>query len=227
VSATIPRIGRAKLSQEVAEAIRWMIIDGSLPDGHRLTEESISEETGVSRGTVREAITQLASEGLVEAASYRGAVVSGISLEELAEVFIPVRWTLERFAIARALEKLGPAQLDHLSRIVDDMGTTAQSEDPTAIRRMVELDVDFHRTIIDAADSRQAQQLWQAIQPRVRLGFYRLGASQPHPSLIADEHGRLLELLRKGELGPVLVELEEHVVTSPLALLGLGESEPA
>lgn len=227
MTPSLPRIPRDKLSQEVAEAIRWMIIEGDLTHGQRLIEETISEETGVSRGTVREAIMQLAGEGLVTVESYRGAMVSGMSLDEFAEVFIPVRWTLERYAIVRALERMGKKEFAHLGSIVQEMDATARGNDVGGIRRMVELDVEFHRTIIDSADSRQAQQLWQAIQPRVQLGFYRLSNSQPHPSLIAEEHARLLELLRQGEMLAVLDELEEHVVRSPRALLGLHDERVA
>ena len=87
----------------MVEILRSAIIMGSYEPGERLIEATLSTELGTSRGPVREALRQLENEGLVMSFPYRGAVVLGVSDEEVQEVLIPIRLTLERYSfIARA-----------------------------------------------------------------------------------------------------------------------------
>ena len=89
--------------QQVVEILRSAIIAGRYEPGERLIEATLSSELGTSRGPVREALRQLENEGLVMSFPYRGAVVLGVSDEEVQEVLIPIRLTLERYSfVARA-----------------------------------------------------------------------------------------------------------------------------
>ena len=89
--------------QHVIELLRTAIISGRFEPGDRLIESALSTEFGTSRGPVREALRQLENEGLVMSFPYRGAVVLGVSDEEVQEVLIPIRLTLERYSFVRAL----------------------------------------------------------------------------------------------------------------------------
>ena len=89
--------------QQVVEALRNEIIAGHFEPGERLIEATLSQELGTSRGPVREALRQLENEGLVMSVPYKGAVVLGVSDEEVQEVLIPIRLVLERYSFARAV----------------------------------------------------------------------------------------------------------------------------
>ena len=78
-------------------ALREEIKLGKLVDGGRLIEDQIARRLETSRGPVREALRELEHEGLVVSYPYRGAVVLGVSDEEVQHVLIPIRLTLERF----------------------------------------------------------------------------------------------------------------------------------
>ena len=88
-----PAAGRSRRDQ-VVEVLRNAIISGAYEPGERLVEATLSQELGTSRGPVREALRQLEHEGLVTSFPYRGAVVLGVSDEEVQEVLIPIRLTL-------------------------------------------------------------------------------------------------------------------------------------
>jgi DNA-binding GntR family transcriptional regulator len=92
--------------QQVVEILRNAIIMGTYEPGERLIEASLSTELGTSRGPVREALRQLENEGLVMSFPYRGAVVLGVSDEEVQEVLIPIRLTLERYSFSHALDRM-------------------------------------------------------------------------------------------------------------------------
>ena len=101
----LPRLNRdqSTMSSSITEALRYRIIEGSLPPGTRISEEWVSREMGVSRGPVREALRELENEGLIIVQAYRGAIVSEISTDDLRDILIPVRLVLETNACLRAI----------------------------------------------------------------------------------------------------------------------------
>src|SRR5215217_1329322 len=80
-------IQRQTIASMTVEALRERILRGDYPDGEPLRQDALAEELGVSRIPVREALRQLEAEGLVTFNPHRGAVVSSLSLEEIAELF--------------------------------------------------------------------------------------------------------------------------------------------
>ena len=132
---------RSPRREQVVEALRESIMCGRLDDGERLIEDRIAQELKTSRGPVREALRQLEHEGLVVSYPYRGAVVLGVSDEEVQEVLIPIRLTLERFSFAKALERMGDDEFAELAKQIWFMGEAARAND---LLRCVEADVRFH-----------------------------------------------------------------------------------
>ena len=87
-------VDRASLSKVVSDQIRGQILDGRLKPGERLVEDRLSLELGVSRVPVREALLGLSMEGLVRLEPRRGATVTAITPELVAEL-VEVRTLLE------------------------------------------------------------------------------------------------------------------------------------
>jgi DNA-binding GntR family transcriptional regulator len=75
------------LSSAIVEQLRQAILDGTHPAGLQLRQDFLADLYGVSRIPVREALFQLEAEGLVRIIPHKGAVVSGLSLEEINDVF--------------------------------------------------------------------------------------------------------------------------------------------
>ncbi|MEL6208434.1 MAG: GntR family transcriptional regulator, partial [Pseudomonadota bacterium] len=88
-------IERRTLGRSVVDRLREMIVEGDLAPGEKLNERLLCEGFGVSRTPLREAISLLATEGLVTLTPHRGASVTAVTLAELEEVF-PVMQALER-----------------------------------------------------------------------------------------------------------------------------------
>src|SRR6266446_5488267 len=94
------------LWQRVYDHLREEILSGRLQPGAELAEVALSEQLGVSRGPLREAIGRLASEGLVTVRPRRGAVVRSLSKQEFVELY-QVREALEMLAVRLAVPRLG------------------------------------------------------------------------------------------------------------------------
>lgn len=96
---------RKTISSQIADVIRSNILSGKYKAGDQLRQEPIASEMGVSRIPVREALHQLHSEGFVTLVSQKGAVVTGIALEEILELY-EFRARVETWLIALAIPNM-------------------------------------------------------------------------------------------------------------------------
>jgi DNA-binding GntR family transcriptional regulator len=193
--------------QQVVEILRSAIIMGSYEPGERLIEATLSTELGTSRGPVREALRQLENEGLVMSFPYRGAVVLGVSDEEVQEVLIPIRLTLERFSFTKASARMTEDDFGELAKEVWLLGEAARAND---LVRSVEADLRFHEIVLERSGQPHTTQVWRTIAPRIRAYFFRYGRSADL-ARIAVEHGGLLTALQSRDPKIVLGALERHI----------------
>lgn len=177
------------LRHRVAETLREAIVCGQMVPGHRLLEEEVSEQMQISRGTVREAFRQLEQEGLIVSFPYRGTVVVGVSEEEVREVLVPIRITLEGYVFSHALDRFAETDFLELERIVGEMKLAAETGD---VKKIVEADMRFHEIILKKSQQTHSLQIWNLIAPRIKtylFGFYRAHPEQAKLSEIEEQHG--------------------------------------
>lgn len=100
----------ASASTLIFDALRRAIIEGALVEGEPLRQDDIARRFNTSRIPVREALTRLEELGLVRTQRYKGAVVSGLSVEEAVEIF-DFRALIEPELIRRAVPRMTAASL--------------------------------------------------------------------------------------------------------------------
>ncbi len=193
--------------QQIVEILRNAIITGTYEPGERLIEASLSTELGTSRGPVREALRHLENEGLVMSFPYRGAVVLGVSDEEVQEVLIPIRLTLERYSFSHALDRLTAEDVAELGKQVWLMEQAAAVGD---LAQNVEADLRFHEIVISASGQTHTVQIWRTIWPRIRAYFFRYGRGQDLGRMV-DEHRDLLAAVQAHDRDLMLEQLERHI----------------
>jgi DNA-binding GntR family transcriptional regulator len=200
--------------QQVTETLRMAIIAGRFAPGERLIESVLSTELGTSRGPVREALRQLENEGLVMSFPYRGAVVLGVSDDEVHEVLIPIRLTLERSSFARALEKMTDNDFAELGKQIWLMEQAGKANN---LLKLVEADLAFHEIVILASGQLHTLQIWRTIEPRIRAYFYRYERFRSFEETV-EEHRTLLAALQTRDPAIALEQLELHIdVPAPAA----------
>ena len=135
------RRGRATpLRSQAVEVLRNDILAGRLGPGSLLNERDLADRLGVSKTPVREALTLLDHEGLVQTLPRKGYFVSPITLQDVHD-FFGLRLILESAAAEMAAAKLTDEQLEHLSALVPD-------EDPAAdVTAQLDRNVQFHHSI--------------------------------------------------------------------------------
>src|SRR3954453_3643034 len=156
------------LWQRVYDHLRAEILSGRLEPGAELAEVALSEQLGVSRGPLREAIGRLASEGLVTVRPRRGAVVRSLSKEEFLELY-EVREALEMMAVRLAVPRLRKEDFEELQRLNETM---AQHAERDAVPQFFEANVAFHARLLEASGNGKLQELYRQLLGQ--LGRYRL-----------------------------------------------------
>src|SRR6266704_464762 len=135
------------LWQRVYEHLREEILSEHLEPGAELLEVPLSEELGVSRGPIREAIGRLAAEGLVTVRPRRGAVVRSLSKDEFLELY-QVREALEMMAVRLAVPRLTADDLSALEGLIAAMDKHAKRDE---IAEFFEANVAFHARLFEAS----------------------------------------------------------------------------
>jgi DNA-binding GntR family transcriptional regulator len=198
-------------SERTLGEVRELILAGDFAAGARLGEAELAERLGVSRTPVREALSRLAAEGLVEIAPNRGARVVTWTVAELEGVF-DLRAVLEPQLTAHAVPNAAPAdvdELDALARRMHEVGTPGPGQDLDAL---VPLNRAFHdRLVALAAHPTLATALAAAIHPPiVRRNFLTYDEASLRRSLA--HHSEIVAALRAGD-----PEWARAVMTSHIA----------
>jgi len=185
---------------------------GTFRAGDRLIPEDIATDIGTSRMPVRDAFRRLASEGLLLIRPNRGAVVRGLNVKEMEEVF-NMRSVLEGLAARVASRSISEAQISELERLLDlmEQGESDVSEWITAHR-------NFHEYLCRMSASprliAQIEALHAVVEPHMRLWLEF--AHKPMTS--REDHMTVVHALRAGD--PQLIEaaVREHIEATIPAL---------
>jgi len=203
----VGQIKKSTLINEIADLMRESIVSGSIPPGTRLTEQEFARQLTVSRGSLREALRILESEGLVVDIPRRGFYVIDLSLRDIEEVY-SLRLLLELEAIKRALYRIQPEHQEQLESIVNGMTDAARQGD---LFRVVNLDVEFHRKLWIFADHKLLQQTLEGFI--LKISMYLSVQTHLYSDLNAGiaDHRLLLAAIRDRDEDQAISILTRHI----------------
>lgn len=193
------------LREATVEHLRNEIVTGALRAGEVLKDAELAAQLGLSPTPVREALVQLASEGLVEIQPNKLKRVAPLSLATTRELYA-VQRVLWQTGYAWGAPKVGAAALDALGGALAEMAEAIERGDP---RAALLAHTDFHSIVVAAAGNRELGRLIADRYPLLeRLILLRL----PHflsPELLGIDRG-IFEALARGDLERALA-LAEHI----------------
>jgi DNA-binding GntR family transcriptional regulator len=196
------------LSKSVVDALRDLIATGQLEQGEHLKENEIATALGVSRGPVREALTQLANEGYIELRRHRGAFVTTLTRRDIDEVYT-LRLALERLAMRRAATRMTADQLAGLDRVLETMKKVPRN---FTVHQAVELDLVFHDLVFQAADHGRLLRSWQFVRSQVSFFLYARNSAHPDFRQVGyDEHKEIRDVLAAGDPEAAAAAIVDHV----------------
>jgi DNA-binding GntR family transcriptional regulator len=196
---------RRTAHQSVRDTLRRAILSGTLSGGTRLVQADIAAQLKVSTTPVREALRDLAAEGLILFDPHRGAIVHELDLSELVEVY-EIRKALESLAVRKATQRINDEQLAAAAALQDTMDG---EHDPGA---WVELNWQFHSLLERAANS---PRLWSMVKTVQDAAAIYVGHSlKVEPQRMAAgnrEHWAMLEAMRRRDSDKAVVLLVQHL----------------
>ncbi len=195
VHALPPRAASPSLYHAVSQ-LREAIIAGRLVPGDRLVELELADQLGLSRGPVREAIQQLAREGLVTVRPNRGAVVSPVNAEDVLEVYA-LRAMLGTLAL-RNLLGTNRATPEFLARLESISARAQASRGEQA--GLVRADLEFQAAIADSCGLRRVARRFEELTSEISLFINALDIRYQDVGTILAEHTLLIDALRARDL---------------------------
>lgn len=195
------------LSSAIVDQLRQAILDGSHPAGSQLRQDALAQAYAVSRIPVREALFQLEAEGFVKIVPHKGAIVSGLSLDEINDVF-ELRKLLEPRLLASSIPAMTAVDFEAVAGMEAAFEHAMSAGD---ISRWGLLNADFHLALYARATQPRTLSivagLLQTSDRYTRLQLQR-GSSIERAQA---EHNELIRLCREGRMKDAGRLLVDHI----------------
>ena len=185
----------ASLEEQVTSTLEAEILTGKLAAGTALTEQSLSVRLGVSRTPIRAALHTLAEEGLINLVPNRGAVVVGVTREDLIDIY-KIRMRLEGLASALAAERISKEDLATLRESVELAEFYISKNDTEHLK---ELDTQFHAIIYRASGNRMLNKTLSELHRNI-ISYRKMSLSVPgRLERSVGEHREILKAIEAGD----------------------------
>ncbi len=185
------------LEQRVFDELEEQILSGKLSAGSRLVEQDISKRIGVSRTPVRGALQRLADEGLVDMNANRGAIVIGVSEEDLEDIYL-IRMRLEGLASRMAAARISDENKQELQGSVELAEFYLEKNDAEHLK---ELDTAFHSIIYKASGNRLLCKILSELHRNIKAYRKRSLSNPERVRRSVAEHREILEAILSGNAG--------------------------
>jgi GntR family transcriptional regulator, trigonelline degradation regulator len=186
----------APIREQVLDQLRDAIVRQRLAPGQRLIERELTEQTGVSRTTIREVLRELAAEGLVVSVPNKGTVVASVSLGRAAELY-EVRAVLESMAVRQFAAKATPADLAALRRALNGIEAELGGASPGS--GMLAAKKAFYDALFAGARNQTIAEIVEGLQTRVSFLRATSMAQPGRPEETLAEVREIVEALEAGD----------------------------
>lgn len=208
---SLSQFDHSGLNDKVYDRVRAALLSGELAPGQKLSLNSLSEQLGVSRSPVHQALTRLATEGLVDVRSRRGYFVTPITAKEVTEGY-DVRLALELMAAERAVGTLERPELDRLRTAFEAAQETMSPDRPWDLRAYIHANQRFHRLHLDLAGNEALSTIYGGLA--VSLLMERVMADLEFADLsteIGHQHAAIFTAFADADLAAAQAALRDHV----------------
>jgi DNA-binding GntR family transcriptional regulator len=206
---------RISLADSIADLIAKAIATRHIEPGARIVETALADRLGVSRVPIREALKVLHAQGILTGGGHRGYHVASFG-PEVTQQILEVRLTLESFLLRDAIEnwRAGVEDFHLLDEVIEDMKRAARADDISA---SLLADLNFHRTIREAARNSIVGTLWDTIARHVMIVFNFERYRDKDLNAIAVQHQQFRDFIQaeieKPSSGEKLYQaLEDHIL---------------
>jgi len=203
------------------QEIRRAVVRGWLKPGEKLTEVKLSQMLSVSRPTIREALNQLAQEGLLVQEPYRGLRVATVDAEQILHI-ANTRQALDMLAVDGILDDSSGARMEGVRAAWVEFSGVEDDPDPL-VRH--EAHVAFHRRIWAASENSLLLRLWPVVEAHITIALAQDQAVRSDPERARLVHQHLVDALLSRDRTAIEEAFESHTIGSAKELIQLMEGK--
>jgi DNA-binding GntR family transcriptional regulator len=208
-----PQAGEAARTHAFA-ALRQAILSGDVAPGQRLVEEELAGTLGVTRQSLRAALLDLTTEGLVERIPNRGARVRVISTEE-AVAITECRMVLEALCAAKAAERITDEEAAQLRELAANLQHAVADRNPL---KYSELNRELHRRVGVISGQKVALGLLDRLHGQLVRHQFQLALRPGRPEVSLGEHLAILDAVAGRRPGDAEAAVRVHLASVIKAL---------
>ena len=198
-----------KANLDVAARVRRDILAGEYAPGERLVELQLTERYGAGRAAIRAALVELATEGLLDKETNRGASVRQISIDEAIQI-TEARAALESLIAAAAARHASHGERAELSQLETDMRCAVSQQ---RFLDYSELNGILHRRIREISGHEIAGELVAMLRNRSARHQYSLALMPGRPSESLEQHAAIIRAIVRGDEASAAAAMQAHLLS--------------
>lgn len=199
---------KTNLREQALASLRTAITTGRLAPETQMVETDLSDQLGISRGTLREAMRQLQQEGLLVAGPRGRLYVRRVGSREIVDIFV-VRASLEALAAA-LLAGRGDRDraVETLRGLLERMDAAAEQGD---MEGRIESDLAFHREMCRLTGNETLLHSWQGLEGVIRMSIMFAGRQRAIGNMNVPRHSAILDAIASGDAQRARTAVDEHL----------------
>jgi len=182
------------LREQVYEYLRNAMNRGGLLPGSSINPSQMSQQLGISKTPLRDALIQLETEGFVTILPRRGVIVNKLSLQDIKN-FYEIAGALEAAVIVSFFHELNSSRIEKMKQFNAEMKTAITYEDFDTYYKK---NLSFHNVFLELSDNEALLKIVMPIKQRL-YDFPRLGYIKEWELNNCNEHQQFIELVEKGD----------------------------
>jgi GntR family transcriptional regulator, rspAB operon transcriptional repressor len=212
-------VERQDLRDQVHLILRAEIVQARLESGERLHVGRLADRLGVSPTPVKEALSRLAAEGLVEVGARGGTFVTRPTRASVDEIF-DLREVLEQFAAARAMAVATEADLAQLTELSHSIRTRVQVDGSLAYEGFSHDDIAFYNLLVGLAGNKRLMQMYQDLHAYtiVARSYYQIrakgrGKDSAGHLAVSEQHLAIVAAMRARNPDALRAAISTHIAS--------------
>ncbi|MFD0671032.1 GntR family transcriptional regulator [Cohnella sp. GCM10027633] len=208
-------LSRYVLADEIYAVLKNMILTHEIAPGEKINIDQLGRDLEVSNIPIRESLSRLSAEGLVETVPFKGMYVAKMSLRELDEIF-EIRMELEALAIRSSAGKIPQTKLTKLESDMLDWQKAEFAEGDDSIRRIAEMNEGLHGLLLEWCGNSLLQSLIRSYIEKIQR-YLSLSRQHVEQALVHEEweeHMRVIRELIAGDTIAAEQALKSHLERS-------------
>jgi DNA-binding GntR family transcriptional regulator len=200
------KIKRVFIKDEAYERLNKLIVTGELAPMTKIRVADLSEQLGISRTPLREALLRLENDGLIISKANRWTMVAPINIKDALNIY-PIISSLECLALKEAFDKIEDKDIEELEKINEDIKTIDLNTD---LLTKIQLDNLFHKKIIDMSDNVEIYPLIENLKRKVqRMEIFYYDDIQGY-SKTYDAHKMIIEFMKERDYEKSIKALRQN-----------------